>query len=103
VFVWRGLAVVVGAPPRPPPTWPTITIDVGMVLAAGTVPPVGVGGWNERLFVRLIVSDVAVPFIGTVINTGDQEPGVVMVGATALGFSVEHVAVDPPAGTEPQK
>src|SRR5579864_3493758 len=59
---WSGAAEQVEPPvqpvptvPRPPPTWPTIMIDVGILFAGGAVPPVGVGGWNERLLVRLIV------------------------------------------------
>jgi hypothetical protein len=51
--------------PRPPPSWPTITRDVGILF--GVVP-------NERLLVRLIVRDDPV---GTVITTGDQVPGLV--------------------------
>jgi len=43
------------------------------------VPPVGVGGWNERLLVRLIVR--ACP-VGTVITTGDH---VVVAGRIQRG------------------
>ena len=49
-----GLAVLVAVVPRPPPSWPTMTSEVG------TVP--------GRLLVRLIVSGPG----GTVITTGDQ-------------------------------
>ena len=57
-LLWSGLAVVVreAKVPRPPPTCPTITIDVGTVFAV--VVPVGV---NERLLVRLIVRLVPLP------------------------------------------
>src|SRR5580704_5619852 len=54
-----GLALDVGVP-RPPPSCPTITIDVGIEF----VPKV-------RLLVRLIVRSVPV---GTVITTGDHPP-----------------------------
>jgi len=78
--------------------------DVGTLFDAGAVPPVGVGGWNLRLFVRLIVR--ACP-VGTVITTGDQlagMAGVVVVAATAagaFGFNAAQVAVEP-ATTTPQ-
>jgi hypothetical protein len=54
---WLGLGVVVRTVPRPPPTCPTITIDVGIVFA---VLPVGVVGVNESLLVRLMVRLVPV-------------------------------------------
>src|SRR5437879_6288053 len=49
---WAGLGVQVPPPvaqvaptvPRPPPSWPTITSEVGTALAGGAVPPAGVGG-----------------------------------------------------------
>src|SRR5215469_12130358 len=63
-LAWLGLAVVVREAPRPPPTWPTITIDVGMLFGDPLVV-------NERLLVRLISRPPAAP-TGTVINTGDQ-------------------------------
>jgi hypothetical protein len=82
--------MVVGVP-RPPPTCPTITIDVGTVFAVEL--PRGV---NERLLVRLICKPPVAP-VGTVINTGDHvEPDV----DTELTFSGAHVA-DPT--TEVQK
>ena len=65
--------------PKPPPNWPTISNDVGTVLGGGGVPPAGVGGWNERLLVRLIVRSCP---DGTVITIGDQPP---------LGFSAAQV------------
>ena len=49
-LVWLGLGVVVREEPRPPPTCPTTTMDVGMAFAV--LLPVGV---NERLLVRLMV------------------------------------------------
>ena len=98
---WLGLAVVVRDDPRPPPTCPTMTMEVGIVFAV--VVPVGV---NERLFVRLMVKppvvagDVPVPVpTGTVIRTGDHVPTapVVVVAAvvTDLGFKAAQVAVEP--------
>src|ERR1700747_2431800 len=82
---WSGLGVVVRSAtlPRPPPTCPTMTMEVGTGVAV--VAPVGV---NERLFVRLIVKLVAVPAAaaGTVITTGDQVAG---TGGVAAGFSNE--------------
>jgi hypothetical protein len=62
---WSGLPALVAEVPRPPPTWPIITIDVGTLLSP--VP-------NERLLVRLMVRlpvAGAVP-AGTVIRMGDQ-------------------------------
>src|SRR5579871_4775504 len=50
-LAWLGLGVVVGVAPRPPPTWPTITMDVGILFAV--VVPAGV---NERLLVSAICS-----------------------------------------------
>ncbi|VWC31795.1 hypothetical protein BCO37747_06896 [Burkholderia contaminans] len=64
---WTGLGVVVGLSPRPPPSWPTMTSEVGT----------GAG----RLFVRLICSCPA----GTVTTTGDQF-------APAAGFAAAQVA-----------
>ena len=97
---WSGLVVVVrcAKTPRPPPTCPTITIDVGMVFAV--VVPVGV---NDRLFVRLIVKLVPVGTYGTVMTTGDQVD-VVPVGVviTEAGFNAAQVAVAPVAAV-PQK
>src|SRR5215831_5855557 len=61
-----GLVVLVGARPRPPPSWPTITSEVGTVFV-----PLPVG--KDRLFVRLIVRLVGPDgLVGTVITTGDQ-------------------------------
>jgi len=84
---WSGLVVhvepVVEVPlqldvtlPRPPPTWPTIMIEVGTEFPFAKV----------RLFVRLIVSPPAAP-MGTVITTGDQP-------APAFGFRELQVAVE---------
>ena len=52
---WSGLVVVVrcAKTPRPPPTCPTIMMDVGTVFVP--VPAV-----NDRLFVRLMVRLVPV-------------------------------------------
>jgi hypothetical protein len=84
--------------PRPPPTCPTITIEVGIVF--GVVAPVGV---NERLFVRLIVKLVGpVAAMGTVITTGDQVDGTVATVDTDAGFNTAHVAVEPVTAV-PQK
>ena len=83
---WLGLNVVVRCPktPRPPPTCPIITMEVGTLF--GVAVPAGV---NERLFVRLIVRAVAPALAaGTVITTGDHFPA-----AAAVGFSAAHVAV----------
>ena len=66
-----GLGVVVGGAPRPPPTCPTIMIDVGTEFPLA----------KTRLFVRLIVNPLVAP-VGMVITTGDQ-PG------TATGVVVE--------------
>jgi hypothetical protein len=72
-----------------------MTIEVGTRFGGGVTPP-AVGGWNERLFVRLIVKLVAPgPANGTVITTGDQVPDV------EAGFSAAQVAVAPVA--VPQK
>ena len=71
-----GLGVVVGAPPSPPPTWPTIVSEVGILLA----PPAP----KDRLFVRLILRFCPV---GTVITTGDHP--------LAAGLSLAQVAVEP--------
>ena len=79
-----GLGVVVGAAPRPPPSWPTITRDVGNELLAG-VPPVA----NVSLLVRLIVRLVPAVLYGTVMMTGDQP-------APAFGFNPAQEA--PPVG-----
>ena len=59
---WSGAGEVVrcAKTPRPPTTCPTITSDVGILFAGGAVPPDGVGGWNERLLVRLMVRLVPV-------------------------------------------
>jgi hypothetical protein len=75
--------VVVRTDPRPPPTWPTITIEVGTVLLLA----------KDKLFVRLIVSPPVAP-TGTIITTGDHVP-------PAFGFRAAHVAVEPVA-TAPQ-
>jgi hypothetical protein len=82
-FSWAGLAADVAELPKPPPIWPTITTDVGMLF--GAVP-------NDRLFVRLMTRFCPV---GTVITTGDQTP------APAFGFKLEQVAVEP-VTTAPQ-
>ena len=63
---WSGLGEVVCELPRPPPTCPSITIDVGMLFAEP--PPAGV---KVSLFARLIRSPPVAPK-GTVITTGDQ-------------------------------
>jgi hypothetical protein len=95
---WSGLAVVVRALPRPPPSWPTITIDVGIVFPADV---------NDRLFVRLIVRLVnpGLATAGTVITTGDQVEGTVVTVETDAGFNAAHVAAGPVAGVTavPQK
>jgi hypothetical protein len=61
---WSGLAVVVRCvtSPSPPPTWPTITSDVGTLLPFA----------NDRLFVRLIVRAAGLGDAETVITTGDH-------------------------------
>src|SRR5579871_1497588 len=82
-----GLAAVVGEP-RPPPSWPMIVIDVGMLF--GVVAPEGV---NDRLLVRLMVSDWPV---ATVMTTGDQVPAAAVPAATA-GLSALHAPAVPPA------
>jgi hypothetical protein len=61
--------------PRPPPTWPTITIEVGTEFPFK----------KERLFVRLIVSPPVAP-VGIVIITGDQP--------AAFGFNLAQVALE---------
>src|ERR1035441_8614023 len=61
-FSWVGLATYCAPVPNPPPTWPTITSEVGTVL-----PPA-----NVRLLVRLTVRFWPK---GTVITTGDQQIG----------------------------
>jgi hypothetical protein len=73
-LVWSGLAEVVRSEPNPPPNCPTITIDVGILLA-----PLA----NDKLFVRLICNGPG----GTVMTTGDQKPA-----AAANGFKGTHVA-----------
>ena len=62
--------------PNPPPTWPTIVSDVGIVV----LPDVVV---NDSPFVRLILRSWPV---GTVIITGDHP--------LAPGFSLAHVALE---------
>src|ERR1700745_3229839 len=52
---WSGLGVVVAELPRPPPSGPTIVMEVGTV----------------RLLVRLMVSPPVAP-VGTVMTTGDH-------------------------------
>ena len=85
-----------GFPPRPPPTCPTMTREVGMLFVV-----VAVG--NERLFVRLIVKLVApVAATGTVITTGDQVEATPTFVDTDAGFNAAHVAVAPVAAV-PQK
>ena len=89
---WIGLGVVVRrvGSPRPPPSWPTITIDVGTVFVA----PVGVV--KARSFVRFTVSDApSTGSNGTVITTGDQPPG--DVGPSALHVAVEPATAPPQA------
>src|ERR1700722_10842657 len=81
-YWWLGLAVVVRLLPRPPPTCPTMTMEVGIVF--GVVVPKGV---NVRPFVRLICNPPVAP-TGTVITTGDQVPA-------AAGLSAAQVAVEP--------
>ena len=87
-LVWLGLAAEVAVVPSPPPNWPTITSDVGML------PPAKV-----RLFVRVIVRSWPV---GTVITTGDHTVVLVVFAVVvfAAGFSAEQVAV--PSATPPQ-
>ena len=93
---WAGLVVEVAVVPRPPPNWPTIASEVGMVFAVAA--PVGV---NERLFVRLIVR---VCPVGTVITTGDHVDGTPTTVDTDPGFNAAHVAVDvTPAASGAQK
>jgi hypothetical protein len=67
------------ASPKPPPNWPTITSDVGILF--GVELPDGV---KERLFVRLIVRFCPV---GTVMITGDHP--------VEGGFRGLHTAVEP--------
>jgi hypothetical protein len=61
-----------------------------MVFAAGAVPPVGVGGVNERLFVRFMTS---VCPVGTVITTGDHVDGTPATVEIDNGFNAAQVAV----------
>jgi hypothetical protein len=61
--------------PRPPPGWPTITMEVGTLFPL----------LKLRLFVRLIESP-PVAVVGTVITTGDQPE--------AAGFRLAQVAVE---------
>jgi hypothetical protein len=87
-LVWSGLAEEVAVVPRPPPTWPTITSDVGT----------GAG----KLLVRLIVK-VAVPE-GTLITTGDQPVAAVfkavqVAGATAAVQLYPHIGTADPSGS----
>jgi hypothetical protein len=70
-----GLAVVARLVPRPPPNWPTIVKDVGILLLLPL---------KLRLFVRLICK---VAPVGTVMTTGDH--------GLALGFSLAQLAVEP--------
>ncbi len=67
-------------------------IDVGILFGDGAVPPAGVGGWNERLFVRLMVSVVVpgVPEYGTVMTIGDQVDGVPATVDADAGFNAAH-------------
>ena len=98
---WSGLGVAVANAPRPPPTCPTMTMEVGMVFAVAPV----VVGVNDRLFVRLMVKLVAVPAAarGTVMTTGDQVEVVTpFVVVTDEGLSGPQVAVEPVAAV-PQK
>src|SRR5271166_6506385 len=60
-IAWGGLGTAVAEFPSPPPTCPTIMIEVGTVFPFA----------NDRLFVRLIVRPPLAP-VGTVITTGDQ-------------------------------
>src|SRR4029077_2911676 len=92
-----GLAVVVLCArfPRPPPTWPTITREVGTVFAVAL--PVGV---NVSRVVRLLVRLCPV---ATVITTGDQPASAVAVAAGAFGFNLAQVAVEvTPTASVPQ-
>ena len=72
------------ASPRPPPIWPTITIEVGTVLPLA----------NDRLLVRLIVR--ACPD-GTVMTTGDQPVATglsfaqVATGAVLVGWTASQL------------
>ncbi len=77
---WSGDASLVAAVPSPAPNWPTITSEVGIVLAV-----VVVVGVKLRLLVRLIVNPWPV---GTVMTTG--------LHPAAAGLSGAHVAVEPP-------
>src|ERR1700722_1639194 len=92
-YWWLGLAVVVRLLPRPPPTCPTMTMEVGIVF--GVVVPKGV---NVRPFVRLICKPPVAP-TGTVITTGDQVPIAaaepVAAVVTDAGLSAAQVAVEP--------
>src|SRR5215472_3848178 len=81
--VWSGLATYVAPVPRPPPTCPTIMIEVGILF--GVALPVGV---NDRLFVRLICNPPGAA-VGTVMTTGDHCPSI-----AAAGFSGAHLAVE---------
>jgi hypothetical protein len=60
------------------------------MIDVGTVFPFA----KDRLFVRLIVSP-PVALVGTVIITGDQLAGVVVVAGTTLVARAAHVAVEP--------
>jgi hypothetical protein len=88
-FSCSGLGVVVLVDPRPPPNWPTITIDVGILFEPA---PVGEGvipaGVNESLFVRLILRP-PVALLGTVMSTGDHWP------ADRFGRKGAQVAAEP--------
>src|SRR5262249_728644 len=75
---WFGLFTCVPPVPRPPPTWPTRTVEVGTLLV-----PVQAG--KERLLVKLIVRPLLTAWGGTVITTGDHP-------VPAFGFSAAHVA-----------
>src|SRR5262249_40366114 len=81
-FSCVGLAVEVAVDPKPPPSCPTITSDVGMLLNA----PVALGNVTGivRLLVRLITRSEP---LGTVMTTGDQ-----LLGATVPAFSGLQVA-----------
>src|SRR4029077_8100955 len=72
---WRccGLGTFVAVFPRPPPSWPTITSEVGMLFAPAA---------NVRLFVRLIVRLPG----GAVMTIGDHP-------RPAFGFNALQVAV----------
>ena len=79
---WDGLDANVPGPPRPPPSCPTIMIDVG-------TPEVAPGG-TGKLFVKLIASEFPV---GTVMTTGDHVPAEADLLSAAQGALGAGMAV----------